>query len=222
MNTFLKWPFKFTSIPTKSYHFHWVFSLTIPPILEVLVPNKEAIIQFLLLFQNIALIWFPSFKMLIIILILQNQTIVPMIVDTSYIDSTTAEIESLEYNESGLELKSTFVVNCLTFYPLIFTVILIFRMLSDNDSGRRAMLYLHNVSTGLYGCSLFLYSILLMTGVSVLCIFVGFAGNVIPSSQIFNFISCFIVGGISSATFSIFIGMLIHVKYIITSFMSTI
>ena len=131
-----------------------------------------------------------------------------------YIDSTTAEIEALVFNENDLELKSTFVVNCLTFYPLIFTVIIIFRMVSDNESGRRGMLYLHNVSTGLYACSLFLYSLLLMMGVSLLCIFVGLAGNVIPSSQIFNFISCFIVGGVLSATFSIFIGMLIHIKYI--------
>ena len=46
----------------------------------------------------------------------------------------------------------------MSIYPLIYTVIIIYRLLSDDETGRRLMLYLHNVSTGLYGTSIFIYS----------------------------------------------------------------
>lgn len=123
------------------------------------------------------------------------------------------EIESRIYNENRLELISSFVHMCLSIYPLLFTVIIIFRMLSDNDSGRRAMLYLHNVSTGVYATSLFVYALLLMLGVVFICIVIFLGINIIPKHLIGTTILCFIVAAILCTTFSIFIGMVIHTKY---------
>ena len=59
--------------------------------------------------------------------------------------SGEAHIEALVYNENRLSLLTSFVHFAVSIDPLLYTVIIAYRMLSDNDSGRRAMLYLHNI-----------------------------------------------------------------------------
>lgn len=85
-------------------------------------------------------------------------------------------------------------------------------MISDDESGRRSMLYLHNVSTGVYATSIFIFSLALMLAVSILCLVVLLGSNTIPKNFIGSVILCYIVSGIGCAIFSIFISMIIHRK----------
>ena len=101
----------------------------------------------------------------------------------------------------------------MSIYPLIYTVIIIYRLLSDDEAGRRSMLYLHNVSTGLYGTSIFIYSIILMICVSIICCLILLGSDTVAKSLYFYVIIGYLVSGISCATFSICISMIIHVKY---------
>ena len=126
--------------------------------------------------------------------------------------SGEAYIESLVFNENRLSLLTSFVHFSLSIYPLLFTVIIIYRILSDNDSGRRAMLYLHNISTGIYATSILLFWTFLMVVVVALCLVILVGSNVIASHLIFTAIICFIIAALSCATFSIFVGMVIHAK----------
>lgn len=128
---------------------------------------------------------------------------------SSIIENLNAKV----YNTSRLEIATTLIHFCLSLYPLVFTVIIIYRMISDDDSGRRSMLYLHNVSTGVYASSIFIFSLGLMIAVSIICMVVLFGSNTIPKNFIGSVIFCYIVSAISCAVFSIFIAMLIHKKY---------
>ena len=100
----------------------------------------------------------------------------------------------------------------MSIYPLIYTVIIIYRLLSDDEAGRRSMLYLHNVSTGLYGTSIFIYSIILMICVSIICCLILLGSNTVPSSLYIYVIIGYLVSGISCATYSICLSMIVHVK----------
>lgn len=111
-----------------------------------------------------------------------------------------------------MELFSNIIHYAMGVYPLIYTVILIYRLLSDDETGRRLMLYLHNVSTGYYGTSIFIYSIILMFCVSVLCCAILLGSKTVSASLNLYVILGYLIGGISCATFSICISMIFHVK----------
>ena len=126
--------------------------------------------------------------------------------------SGEAHIEALVYNENRLSLLTSFVHFAVSIYPLLYTVIIAYRMLSDNDSGRRAMLYLHNITTGIYATSILVFGFLLMLVVAALCLLILIGSNVIASHLIFTTILCFIISALSCATFTVFVAMVIHAK----------
>lgn len=102
----------------------------------------------------------------------------------------------------------------LTAYILLFSSIIIYRFVSDDEFGRRNILFLNNVTTGTYITSLYLFYAIMMLIVGAICGFVIYFCNIVSRTVTVYLFLCFLVAGLANGMFSIFIGILIHQKYI--------
>lgn len=116
------------------------------------------------------------------------------------------------YSIPVAEMTVTFLVPCLALFMLIFSAIIIYRFVSDDESGRRSILYLNNVSTGTYYLSLLLFYSMMMIVVGLVCGVVVYFCNVVSTSVLSHMFGYFILSGIATAGFSLLIGIIVNQK----------
>ena len=102
----------------------------------------------------------------------------------------------------------------LTSYVILFSSIIIYRFVSDDEFGRRNILFLNNVTTGNYIISLYIFYLIMMIIVGTICGIVIYLCNIVTKTIAGYIFICFLIAGLANGVFSIFIGILIHQKYI--------
>lgn len=102
----------------------------------------------------------------------------------------------------------------LTSYVILFSSIIIYRFVSDDEFGRRNILFLNNVTTGNYIISLYIFYLIMMIIVGTICGLVIYLCNIVTKTIAGYIFICFLIAGLANGVFSIFIGILIHQKYI--------
>ena len=111
------------------------------------------------------------------------------------------------------ETTVSFIIPCLTIFMLLFSAIMIYRFVSDDESGRRSILYLNNVTTGSYYLSLLIFYSLMMIIVGLICAIAVYFCNIISKTLLLYVFGYFILAGLMTASFSLFVGILVHQKY---------
>lgn len=109
-----------------------------------------------------------------------------------------------------LGITSTIIVTGLSVYMIVFTVIIVYRVIQDDASGCRSLLYLNNVTTGVYSLALFVFFTLLMVGVSVICLLVIFITNIVSTSKLLSIALSLLVGSLETALCTLFLAILIN------------
>ena len=82
-----------------------------------------------------------------------------------------------------------------------------YRVIQDDASGCRSLLYLNNVTTGVYSLALFVFSTLLMVGVSIICLLVIFITNIVSTSKLLSIALSLLIGSLETALCTLFLGV---------------
>lgn len=114
-------------------------------------------------------------------------------------------------------IVSTIIVTGLSVYMIVFTVIIVYRVIQDDASGCRSLLYLNNVTTGVYTLALFVFSTLLMVGVSVICLLIIFITNIVSTSKLFSIALSLLIGSLETALCTLFLAILINSRWVFVS-----
>ena len=119
-------------------------------------------------------------------------------------------ITSKVFTNQGSSLVASIVVTGLSLYMIVFTILIVYRVVNDDVTGCRGLLYLNNVNTGLYAASLYLFFSLLMIGVGVICVGVIFALNIVTPSKLGSIALSFLVSALQNAMCSLFVAILVN------------
>ena len=119
-------------------------------------------------------------------------------------------ITSKVFKNTGSSLVAGIIVTGLSLYMIVFTILIVYRVVNDDATGCRGLLYLHNVNTGIYATSLYLFFSLLMIGVGVICVAVIFALNIVTPSKLGSIALSFLVAALQNAMCSLFIAILVN------------
>ena len=114
-------------------------------------------------------------------------------------------------------IVSTIIVTGLSVYMIVFTVIIVYRVIQDDASGCRSLLYLNNVTTGVYTLALFVFSTLLMVGVSVICLLIIFITNIVSTSKLLSIALSLLIGSLETALCTLFLAILINSRWVFVS-----
>ena len=107
----------------------------------------------------------------------------------------------------------SFITPCLTLFMLLFSAIMIYRFVSDDESGRRSILYLNNVTTGSYYLSLLIFYSVMMVIIGLICGIAVYFCNIVSNTLLLYMFGYFILAGLAVTSFSLFIGILVNQKY---------
>lgn len=112
-------------------------------------------------------------------------------------------------------IETSLLIFGLTAYILLFSSIIIYRFVSDDEFGRQQYSFPHKVTTGTYIVSLFIFYGVMMIVVGIICGLVIYLCNIVSKTVAGYFFICFLIAGLANSVFSIFIGILVHQKYIV-------
>lgn len=119
-------------------------------------------------------------------------------------------ISSKVFTNTGSSMVSGIIVTGLSLYMIMFTILVVYRVVNDDSTGCRGLLYLHNVNTGIYATSLYLFFSLLMIGVGLISVIVIFALNMVTASKLAAIALSFLIAAIQNAMCSLFIAILVN------------
>ena len=130
----------------------------------------------------------------------------------SFIVVSTLSGTDRMYSIPLAETTVSFITPCLTLFMLLFSAITIYRFVSDDESGRRSILYLNNVTTGSYYLSLLIFYSCMMVIAGLICGTAVYFCNIISNTLLLYMFGYFVLAGLLTASFSLFIGILVNQK----------
>ena len=119
-------------------------------------------------------------------------------------------ISSKVFTTEGSSMVASIIVTGLTLYMIVFTILVVYRVVNDDVTGCRGLLYLNNVNTGIYATSLYLFFTLLMIGVGAICVVVIFALNIVTPSKLGSIALSFLVAALQNAMCALFVAILVN------------